>query len=214
VLKLDIIESWLLAMCTIFVNGLLYIWPISELIYGVDNNYPITALVIWDASIMFAFFIISTEFLSNRKSKIKPIILKLVKNPVLIAICLGVLANLSNFSTPEPVALAMKFSGAAAAPLTLLALGVILSFHSIIPTKSVSFVVIIKLLLLPFVVWAILKIGDRPEIWNNLTILNSAGPSGAMAFALAMIHKVNTDKIAPVIVWTSMLSLISLAYLA
>jgi hypothetical protein len=44
--------------------------------------------------------------------------------------------------------------------------------------------------------------------------LNSAGPSGAMAFALAMIHKVNTDKIAPVIVWTSMLSLISLAYLA
>jgi len=29
-----------------------------------------------------------------------------------------------------------------------------------------------------------------------------------------MIHKVNTDKIAPVIVWTSMLSLISLAYLA
>ena len=67
VLKLDIIESWLLAMCTIFVNGLLYIWPISELIYGVDNNYPITALVIWDASIMFAFFIISTEFLSNRK---------------------------------------------------------------------------------------------------------------------------------------------------
>jgi predicted permease len=74
--------------------------------------------------------------------------------------------------------------------------------------------VIIKLLLLPFVVWAILNIGYRPEIWNNLTILNSAGPSGAMAFALAMIHKVNTDKIAPVIVWTSMLSLISLAYLA
>jgi predicted permease len=108
-----------------------------------------------------------------------------------------VFANLFNFSTPEPVALAMKFSGAAAAPLTLLALGVILSFHSIIPTKSVSFVVIIKLLLLPFVVWAILKIGDRPEIWNNLTILNSAGPSGAMAFALAMLHKVNTDKIAP-----------------
>tara|TARA_B100000768_G_scaffold100411_1_gene93485 strand:- start:8 stop:910 length:903 start_codon:yes stop_codon:yes gene_type:complete len=214
VLKLDIIESWLLAMCTIFVNGLLYIWPISELIYGVDNNYPITALVIWDASIMFAFFIISTEFLSNRNSKIKPILLKLVKNPVLIAICLGVFANLFNFSTPEPVALAMKFSGAAAAPLTLLALGVILSFHSIIPTKSVSFVVIIKLLLLPFVVWAILKIGARPEIWNNLTILNSAGPSGAMAFALAMLHKVNTDKIAPVIVWTSMLSLISLAYLA
>ncbi len=214
VLNLETIESWLLAMCTIFVNGLLYIWPISELIYGIDNNYPITALVIWDASIVFAFFIISTEFLSNKNLKFKPIMMKLIKNPVLIAICLGMIANIANFSTPNPILYAMKFSGAAAAPLTLLALGVILSFHKFTPSRSVFIVVMIKLLLLPIVVWAVLKIGTRPDAWNDLTILNSAGPSGAMAFALALLHKVNTDKIAPVIVWTSILSLISLAYLA
>ena len=140
--------------------------------------------------------------------------MKLIKNPVLIAICLGMIANIANFSTPNPILYAMKFSGAAAAPLTLLALGVILSFHKFTPSRSVFIVVMIKLLLLPIVVWAVLKIGTRPDAWNDLTILNSAGPSGAMAFALALLHKVNTDKIAPVIVWTSILSLISLAYLA
>ena len=35
-----------------------------------------------------------------------------------------------------------------------------------------------------------------------------------MAFSLALLHGVRTDAIAPVIVWTSTLSLISLAWLA
>jgi predicted permease len=213
-LKLELVESWLLAMCTIFVNGLLYIWPISSLIYGADMNYPITALVIWDASIMFAFFIISTDFLNNKNSKFKPILFRLLKNPVLIAIVLGAVANIIGFTTPEPLRLAMKFSGAAAAPLTLLALGVVLSFHSLIPSKSITIIVLIKLLLLPLVVWSFLKIGTRPDIWNDLSVLNAAGPAGAMAFALAMLHNVKTDKIALVIIWTSVMSLFSLAWLA
>ena len=139
---------------------------------------------------------------------------RLLKNPVLIAIVLGAVANLIGFTTPEPLRLAMKFSGAAAAPLTLLALGVVLSFHSLMPSKSITIIVLIKLLLLPLVVWSFLKIGTRPDIWNDLSVLNAAGPAGAMAFALAMLHNVKTDKIALVIIWTSVLSLFSLAWLA
>jgi malonate transporter and related proteins len=213
-LKLEIIESWLLAMCTIFINSVLYIWPISELIYGVDNNIPVIALVIWDASVVFAFFIISTEFIRNKDAKFKPLAFKLMKNPVLIAILLGIITNILNISIPVQFLTAMNFSGAAAAPLTLLALGVILSSHSLIPSKSVIIVSFIKLFLLILIVWVMLKIGSRPDNWNSMTVLYSAGPSGAMAFALAVLHNVKTDKIAPVIIWTSMLSLISLAYLA
>lgn len=50
--------------------------------------------------------------------------------------------------------------------------------------------------------------------WAPLFVLNAAGPSGAMAFALALLYKVRTDAIAPVIIWTSVLSLFSLAWLA
>ena len=35
-----------------------------------------------------------------------------------------------------------------------------------------------------------------------------------MAFALAMLHGVKTDQIAPIVIWTSILSLFSLAWLA
>jgi malonate transporter len=50
--------------------------------------------------------------------------------------------------------------------------------------------------------------------WRDLFVLNAAGPSGAMAFALALLYHVRTDCIAPVIVWTSVLSLFTLALLA
>ncbi len=44
ILKCAVVEAWLLAMATVFVNSLLYIWPISSLIYGDDGNLPITAV--------------------------------------------------------------------------------------------------------------------------------------------------------------------------
>jgi hypothetical protein len=34
-------------MTTIFVNSLLYIWPISALIYRPTGNVPIVAIVAW-----------------------------------------------------------------------------------------------------------------------------------------------------------------------
>ena len=201
-------------MATIFVNSLLYIWPISALIYGSGGNIPIMAAVVWDATVTFAFFIITTDLLANRGQSAGQSLLRLVKNPVLIAIALGLGSNGLGVIAAEPLLVACKFAGAGAAPLTLFALGVILSGHSLWPTKKVAAVAGIKLLLMPVVVVSVLAWGARPELWNDLLLLNGAGPSGAMAFALAMLYKVRTDTIAPVIIWTSVLSLFSLAYLA
>jgi len=49
--KREHLESYLLAMAMIFVNSLLYIWPISFLIYGEQAALPITAIVAWDAPV-------------------------------------------------------------------------------------------------------------------------------------------------------------------
>ena len=92
--------------------------------------------------------------------------------------------------------------------------GVVLSGHSIKPTVTITTISAMKLLVLPLLVWASLHIGDRPPTWNTLLVLSAAGPSGAMAFALAMLHGVRTAQIAPVVIWTSFLSLVSLAWLA
>jgi predicted permease len=214
VMRCTFLEAWLLAMATVFVNSLLYIWPISSLIYGTEGNFPITALVVWDSTITFAFFIITTDLFANKEQSLRSSALRLLKNPVLIAIFLGITTNLLGLSASKPLLVAFQFAGAAAAPLTLFALGVILSGHSLIPNSKVTLVSAIKLMVLPVAVLITLSIGERPIVWDEMVLLNAAGPSGAMAFALATLYKVRTDTIAPVIIWTSVLSLFSLAWLA
>ncbi|MDA9672432.1 AEC family transporter [Alphaproteobacteria bacterium] len=214
ILKHEIVESWLLAMATIFVNSVLYIWPITNLIYGEGANIPIAAIVAWDASITFAFFIVSTDLLANKTSSVSASLKRVATNPILIVIVLGITMNLLHIPTPAPVLTGLKFVGAAAAPLTLFALGVILSGHSLAPSKTIIVVSSLKLFGLPLLVGALLTLGALETQWNQMLLLNAAGPAGAMAFALAVLHNVRTDRIAPIIIWTSVLSLFSLAWLA
>ena len=109
--KCAFLEAWLLAMATIFVNSLLYIWPISALIYGSGGNIPIMAAVVWDATVTFAFFIITTDLLANRGQSAGQSLLRLVKNPVLIAIALGLGSNGLGVIAAEPLLVACKFAG-------------------------------------------------------------------------------------------------------
>lgn len=214
VLRRETLEAWLLAMATIFVNTLLYIWPISFLIYGEAAALPVTALVAWDSAFTFAFFIVTADLMANRQATALNALRRVATNPILIAIALGAASNMLNFTIPLPVMTALDFAGSAAAPMTLFALGVILSGHTLKLSPTIVTVSALKLLLFPALVWAALHLGDRPANWNTLLVLAAAGPSGAMAFALAVLHGVRTDQIAPVIIWTSALSILSLAWLA
>ncbi|MBY6115600.1 AEC family transporter [Mameliella alba] len=214
VFRRDMVEAWLLSMATVFVNTLLYVWPISFLIYGEAAALPVTAIVAWDSAITFAFFIVSTDLMANRGAGFGPAFKRIATNPVLIAIACGMLFNLAALDVPAPLLTAMDFAGAGAAPLTLFALGVILSGQSLTPSPVIATVAALKLLAFPALVATAVWAVAPPETWQTLFTLTAAGPSGAMAFALALLYGVRTDAIAPVIIWTSLLSLISLAWLA
>ena len=214
VLRHDLLESWLLAMATIFVNSLLYIWPISTLIYGETGNVPIVAIVAWDAAITFAFFVISTDVLVHKSASVGISVRRLAKNPVLLTIVFAVIFNLTGLPLIAPVRTGLEFLSAGTAAITLFALGVSLSANSLIPSKTVYLLSALKLFGLPVLVAGLLMFGARPDDWTQLLILNAAGPSGAMAFAIAMLYGVNTSRIAPIIIWTSLLSVFTLAWLA
>ncbi|SPF80318.1 AEC family transporter [Pseudoprimorskyibacter insulae] len=207
------LEAWLLAMTMIFVNTLLYIWPISLLIFGEAAALPIKSIVAWDATVTFAFFIISSDLMSGHGTP-RQAMGRVVQNPILIGIVAGAIINLARIPLPEPILTATHFAGVAAAPLTLFALGVILSQQSLRPTPVVVTMTGLKLFGFPLLVWAAVSLSPLPDHWQALFVLDAAGPAGAMAFALAMLHGVRTDAIAPVIIWTSILSLLPMAWLA
>lgn len=213
VFKRDWAESVLLGMAMIFINSLLYIWPIATLIYGADAALPITAIVAWDASITFTLFIVTMELMTG-KTPMPQTAKRIATNPVLLSIAAGFALNMAQIALPQPVLTAFSFAGAAAAPLTLFALGVILSGHPLLPTRIVASFAALKLLGFPLLLGLSLATLLPGNTWAPLFTLTSAGPSGAMPFALALLYGVRSDAIAPVIIWTSALSLISLAYLA
>lgn len=213
VFRCETAEAFLLGMCVVFVNSLLYIWPISTLIYGEEGARPISAIVALDSSVSFAFFIIGIELIKG-SAGFAGALPKLVRNPVLITIVLSLVLNIARVPIPEPVLTAARFAGAATAPLTLFALGVVLSAAPLRPDGPVIAISTLKLLVFPLLVWLGFS-GLSPENpWQDQFLLNAGGPAGAMAFSLALLHGVRTDRIAPVIIWTSVLSLITLAWLA
>ena len=67
---------------------------------------------------------------------------------------------------------------------------------------------------MPLAVWIGFALLAPDSRMHDLFVLNAAGPSGAMAFSLALLYGVRTETIAPVIIWTSLLSVFSLAVLA
>lgn len=208
------LEAWLLAMAVIFVNSLLYIRPISLLIYGESGALPVTAVVAWDTAVAFAFFIISSDLIAKPSAGPLPALKRLSVNPTLIAIGLGVVVNLSGLELPEPILTACAFAGAGTAPLVLFALGVLLSGQSLRPSAVVTTYAALKLLAFPLLVTLAVWLAGASAQWQAQFTLLAAGPSGAMAFALALLHGVRTDRIAAVTIWTSALSLLSLAALA
>jgi predicted permease len=115
---------------------------------------------------------------------------------------------------PAPLATFTAFNGAAAGPVALFALGVALSQTRFVWSHLVAIFATIKLVIFPLAVWAALALTLPPEVETAQFLLSAAGPSGAMAFSLAMLYGVRTEAIAQIIVWTSVLSLISLAALA
>ncbi len=82
------------------------------------------------------------------------------------------------------------------------------------PSRTVLVLSGVKLFALPMLVAGLLLLGDWPADWQQLMVLNAAGPAGAMPFAIAMLYGISTDRIAPIIIWTSFLSLFTLAWLA
>ena len=104
--------------------------------------------------------------------------------------------NLSELTLFGPVKTALEFLSAGTAAITPFALGVILSAHSLAPRKTICLVSAIELFGLPALVALLMLSGEWSTHWSQLLILHAADPSGAVAFAIAMLYGVNIAPIA------------------
>lgn len=207
-------EAVLLAFCGIFANNVFYGLPIMVILYGPENVLPVTSVITLDSTLTFGGALIALQII--RLGRVTPARLArtILGTPILQAMILGLIVNLAAVEIPKPVETFIGFNGAAGAPVALFALGVVMSQTVFRAEATVITFTLIKLFLFPAVIAIGLLYGAPGAPGTAQYVMASAGPAGAMAFSLALLHGIRTDAIAQVIVWTSLFTLITLALLA
>ena len=214
VFKRELREALLIGMTCAFVNHLYYVLPIAKLIYGETAVSPITAAIIIDLAILYCGTIFLMDLLSLGKASPGATMKQIIRNPALLALTTGILANIFSEIIPSGLLTYADFAGQAAAPVLLFALGVVISGTALKPIGGlIAVVLILKVVIHPGLAWLGLDLAGTSADWKDPLILLAAGPCGAMPFVIALQYNVRTDIMTKVILISTVLTLASLAFL-
>ena len=207
--RCGIAESVLLGMASAFANHLLFILPIAILLFGEEASLPIVAIASVDAVVVYGGTVLALDALGQQGASVSRLLHQFSKNPAIIGIFLGFIVGLIAIPLPRSVDAFTAFAGLTAAPCALFALGIILSQQAPPGGHGLSAAIsVLKLLLLPLLAWAATAWAfDIDPEWAKPAMMVAAGPSGAMAFVLALQYRVPVTAIARTVLYTSVGSL-------
>jgi malonate transporter len=210
-------ESLLLGMTACFVNHVFFVLPMARVLYGDAASAPIAAIIVVDTVLIFALTIVALEFSAPGVRSRRKVLTLLVKHPLLQAIAAGLLVNLLGLPLHEGINTFVRFVGAAASPIALFALGIILaSTASRSLDKTALSIVGLKVIAHPLLAWLLFSGAATlaNPAWTSTALLVAAGPCGAMPFVLGLQYKINVTTIARAIGYSTVLSLLTLALMA
>ena len=209
-------EAALIGLCIALTNHVLFVLPIAETLFGEEYARPIISIITMDGLILFAGTIVLLDFLETQDLTVADTFKKIILNPPLIAVLIGLIFGLSRFKIPVGVEVFLNAIAVSASPVLLFALGVILSR----PYKGANLtlpltITFIKLIIHPVFAGIIFTAAlALPTELKNPAIMTAAAPCGLMSFMLALNYKVKVDVIARAILISSVGSTITISLAA
>jgi len=216
VFKTDVMEAALLGLAIALTNHILFVLPIAITLFGEAAVTPIVAIISMDGMLIFSGSLILMDVLATKDASLGHTIGKIVRNPPLVAMAIGLTARLLGLSVPMGFDVFMDFLGGTASPVLLFALGIILSQKAsgsrpMLPVAITG----MKLVAHPLLAWVIFTgvLQLTPEV-RNPAMMVAAAPCGVMAFMLALNYGVRVDAIARAILYSSIGSLVTVTLAA
>lgn len=209
-------EAVLIGLCIALTNHVLFVLPIAETLFGEEYTKPIVSIITMDGLVLFAGTIVLLDFLETQDLTVADTFKKIILNPPLIAVLIGLIFGLSRSKIPVGVEVFLNAIAVSASPVLLFALGIILSR----PYKGANLALpltmtFIKLVIHPIFAGIIFTAAlALPTELKNPAIMTAAAPCGLMSFMLALNYKVKVDVIARAILISSVGSTITISLAA
>jgi len=177
---------------------------------------PTASLIV--AIYLFWMFTLGLGYLTFSQEEktgkaLKKVVLSLVKNPLLIAVVLGILASLLKVQLPSLLNTSISMIAGSVTPLVLVVIGLFIGTSRIGKIKSwipIAFFSIFTLAVLPALLFYGLQLAGMAPQSFSATIIEAAMPLAITPFALADEYKLDKDFIAKAIVLSTILSVVTI----
>lgn len=208
-------EAILLAMASVFANHLLYLLPIATFRFGEAVAAQMITFVVVDSIVIYGGTVVLLDLTGAGDPPEGTTSLgRLVRNPQLLAIAAGVVANIVGVPLDNGFGTFVRFLGGAAAPVSLFALGIVLMAQAGRTDFRVALTVsLLKLALMPAVVagFAFGVFAVNP-VAAGQALLVAAAPSGILPFVLAVHHRLPARDISMAVMLSTVASLFTVAF--
>jgi predicted permease len=160
--------------------------------------------------------ILAAEYLVNRSGRIDKYLLDFIKNPLMIALGLGIVLSFITINSQvlEVIKKPVSMLAATASPLALFALGSFMHGRlSRTHLKLSIFGSFLKLLIFPLFAWFFIKILGLSNSGAEISALVSAMPVAATTFVIAEKHKLDQAFVGTAILVSTAASLVTIVVL-
>jgi malonate transporter and related proteins len=144
-------------------------------------------------------------------SLVLPIILDLARNPIMIALALGLLWRFTGLGLHPVVDRTIELLAQAGSPTALIALGINLFRFEIKGAKlGIVIMCALKLLAMPAVAWLLAHLLQLPTIVAGVVVLFAAMPTGANAYIFAVQYRRLVNPVSGAVALGTMLAAVTL----
>jgi hypothetical protein len=200
-----------------FSNTVLLGIPIILTAYGPEATLPIFLLIAFHGPTLMplttALIQISRGSEVSAGEQARLVALELLRNPIIMGLLAGLVANLSGFVLPVGLDRSVELMGSSAVPCALFAMGASLAayplFGDVAPAVLLAAV---KLLLHPILVWILaVPVFGLEGIWVPVAVTMAAMPSGVNAYLFGARYNAAPGVAARTILLSTLFSLATIS---
>lgn len=188
--------------------------PLILRVFGDEGRVPLFLLVAVNLPVTMTVATLLIESAGDGGSRLRSIVSKLVRNPILIGIAAGFAWRQIGIPLPEIAGTSLRFVADAAAPCALFAMGAALSRYGLGGDRLLLWLVVgLKLLVFPaFVLILTTKVFALPPLWAAVATVLAGSPCGVNAYLLAERYKLGMGLASGAIALTTILSVATTAF--